>query len=194
MIPDPRLEARVRDHLKQEHRFEHSVRVAALAADLAREHGLDVQQAYVAGLLHDLARLYPAEQLLDECAARDIPIDGYAREHPVVLHAPLSAALAQERFGIEDVAIRSAIAKHTLAAPVMSPLDCVVYLADSLEPGRNFETRAGLEALARNDLFAAVYATIGDSLRYLERSGKAPAPQTAQALAALGPRPASAGG
>ena len=102
-----------------------------------------------------------------------------------MLHAPLAAALAEEAFGVTDPQVLSAIAKHTLADPEMSPLDAVVYLADSLEPGRSFEAREGLAALARADLFGALRVTIENALRYLQKSRTAPAPQTAQALAAL---------
>jgi predicted HD superfamily hydrolase involved in NAD metabolism len=119
---------------------------------------------------------------LRESIERGIEIDAYAREHPVVLHAPLSAALARERFGVSDPQILSAIAKHTLGAGEMSPLDCIVYLADSLEPGRDFAERAELAALAEQDLTAAMRATIRSSLRYLTQRHLPVAPQTAAAM------------
>lgn len=181
-MTDPELEARVREWLGQDHRFEHCRRVAAFAVDLARVHGIDERQAYLAAMLHDLARLYPAKRLLEECEQRNIPIDAYARENPIVLHAPLSAALAAETFGVTDTQVLSAIAKHTLAGKEMSPLDAVVYLADTLEPGRTFEARERLAALAKTDLFGCLRVTIENSLRYLQESRIAPAPQTAQAL------------
>lgn len=157
-----------------------------MAENLARAHGLSAAQARVAGLLHDLARLYSAERLLEECAQRAIPIDAYARAHPVVLHAPLSAALAKERYGVRDDAILSAIRKHTLGAGDMSPLDCVLYLADSLEPGRRFADRAALAALAAEDLLRAMNATIASSLRYLRDRQLPIAPQTAAAMKTFG--------
>ncbi|MFN2449641.1 MAG: bis(5'-nucleosyl)-tetraphosphatase (symmetrical) YqeK [Candidatus Baltobacteraceae bacterium] len=185
------LAARVRSELAQDHRYAHCVRVARMAENLARAHRADPHKARIAGMLHDLARLYSSEKLLAESAARGLPVDAYAQSHPIVLHAPLSAHLAREHFGVDDPAVLSAIAKHTLADAVMSPLDCILYLADSLEPGRTFEGRADLADLAARDLFAAMYATIESSLRYLKHNRIAPAPQTAAAMAAFGPRPAS---
>jgi len=176
------LAKRVREHLGQQHRYAHCVRVARMSERLARIHGVDTRKARVAGMLHDLARLYSAERLLQECMLRGMPIDDYARQHPVVLHAPLSARLAGEMFAVNDPSVLSAIAKHTLADGSMSPLDCILYLADGLEPGRDFSERQELADLAMVDLKAAMRATIASSLRYLTQRQLPLAPQTAAAL------------
>lgn len=178
----------VRTHLGQKHRYEHCVRVARLSENLARTHNVDRWKARIAGMLHDLARLYSSERLLNESAALGLPIDEYAREHPIVLHAPLSAELARILFGIDDGEVRSAIAKHTLGAPEMSALDCILYLADSLEPGRDYGERAQLLALAYEDLHAAMRATIDSSLRYLTERQLPVAPQTAAAMRSFAPQ------
>ena len=179
------LARRVREQLGQEHRYAHCVRVARMAENLARAHGADPRKARLAGMLHDLARLYPAARLLEECAERSIEIDQFARRHPTVLHAPLSACLAQEMFGVNDAEVLSAIRKHTLADGEMSGLDCILYLADSLEPGRAFAGREDLARLAGEDLTAAMRATIASSLRYLTGRQLPVAPQTAAAIRTL---------
>lgn len=176
------LARRVREHIGQEHRYAHCVRVARLAENLARIHGADPGKARIAGMLHDLARLYSAERLVRECEARAIPIDDFERAHPIVLHAPLSARLASDEFGVTDPEILSAIEKHTLGAGRMSPLDCILYLADGLEPGREYPERARLARLAEQDLSAAMRATIAGSLRYATVRQLPVAPQTAEAM------------
>jgi len=168
----------VREHTAQEHRLAHIVRVARLGGALASAHGLDAQAARTAGMLHDLARLFPAERLLAESARRGLPIGRFERAYPIVLHAPLGAELAREQFGITDADVLSAIRKHTVADAVMSPLDRVVYLADGLEPGRDFPQRAELAALAFRDIDAAMRALLASTLRYLEARGLEVAPQT----------------
>ena len=180
---------RVRNHLGQEHRYEHVIRVARCADVLAQVHGVDSQKARLAGMFHDLARLYDAERLLKESLSRGIPIDSYSREHPIVLHAPLGAELAREQFGIEDEAVLSAIRKHTLGDAKMSALDCILYLADGLEPGRRFHERAELFELAKRDLTAAMRATLRSSVEYLRSRGLSLAPQTARAGATFGLSP-----
>ncbi len=173
----------MRAHLAQDHRYAHTVRVARLSDRLAQRHGVDAKKARVAGLLHDLARLYSAERLIDECTARAMSIDAFERRNPIVLHARLGAELATELFGIEDEEILSAIRRHTVAAADMSPLDTIVYLADGLEPGRTYPEREGFEALAFSDLNAAMGAVLGSTVAYLRGRNLEVAPQTLAALA-----------
>lgn len=168
----------VRAHLDQDHRYRHCVRVARCADILAQIHGVDAGKARLAAMLHDLARLYSTTQLLEECERRAMPIGDFERRNPIVLHAPLGAALARELFDVVDPDVLSAIAKHTLGAPEMSTLDCIVYLADALEPGRDYENRQSIWDLAVTDLCGAMSATIADSIVYLTRAGREPAPQT----------------
>ena len=83
--------------------------MARLADRLAQAHGEDASRARLAGLLHDVARLYAEPVLLAECAARNMPIDAFERRYPVVLHARLGAELAREQFGIDDELLLNAI-------------------------------------------------------------------------------------
>jgi predicted HD superfamily hydrolase involved in NAD metabolism len=175
-----RLARKVREHIGQQHRYAHSVRVARCAELLAARHGADQRKARIAGMLHDLARLYSPEELLAQSQARGFEISAREREHPVLLHARLGAALARELFGIEDRDVLSAIEKHTTGADEMSPLDCIVYLADSLEPGRRFPERAELWNLAQRDLESATRETLRCSaLRQAKRLSRAEAAASA---------------
>ena len=173
---------RVREWIGQEHRYAHILRVARTAERLARAHGVDPLPARVAGLLHDLARLYPGERLLRECAERGMPVDGFERANPVVLHARLSAELAREQFGVSDEAILAAIRKHTVAAATMGPLDEIVYLADGLEPGRDFAGRAETLALALADLGEGMRTALAHTLAYQHTRNLTPAPQMLAAI------------
>lgn len=176
----------VRAALGQESRYAHSVRVARCAGLLAQHHGVDRGKARMAGLLHDLARLHSKARLLDECDARGLPIAPYERAHPVLLHAKLGAALAREQFGVTDADVLSAIEKHTTAAAVMSPLDCIVYLADALEPAREFAERARLWPLALRDLSAAMREVLFLTMQHYARKGVPAAPPTLEAAATFG--------
>jgi HD superfamily phosphohydrolase YqeK len=71
----------------------------------------------------------------------------------------------------------------------MSPLDEIVYLADGLEPGRDFHGRAELLALAFDDLGAAMTAALDGSLAYGRARDLTPAPQTLAALERYAPLP-----
>ncbi|MHB8432800.1 MAG: bis(5'-nucleosyl)-tetraphosphatase (symmetrical) YqeK [Candidatus Tyrphobacter sp.] len=176
----------MREEIGQEHRYAHCVRVARCAEILALLYAADSGKARLAGLLHDLARLYAPERLLAECAARGLAIDEAERAAPVLLHARLGAALARERFAVTDFEVLSAIEKHTLGDAEMSPLDCAVYLADGLEPGRSFAERAALWELAKCDRTAAMRATLAATIGYIHARGLRPAPRALAAARAFG--------
>lgn len=184
-----RAARRVRERIAQQHRYAHILRVARLAEALARKHGADPARARIAGLLHDLARLYPGERLLRECGERGLAIDAFEQANPIVLHARLGAELARDEFGVTDEAILSAIRKHTLAAATMSLLDEILYLADGLEPGRDYVGRAAILALAFDDLAGAMAAHLAESLNYHRERNLTPAPQTLAALERYAPTP-----
>jgi predicted HD superfamily hydrolase involved in NAD metabolism len=171
-----------REEIGQRYRFAHTVRVARLADRLAQRHREDPVKARLAGLLHDLARLYSAERLIAECERRGMPIDDFECRHPIVLHARLGAELARERFGVCDGLVLDAIRRHTVAAPEMTRLDAIVYLADGLEPGREFAEREAFERLAFVDLDAAMRAVLRSSLAHLRSRNLEAAPQTLRCL------------
>jgi predicted HD superfamily hydrolase involved in NAD metabolism len=177
-----RAACKVRRHIGQTHRYAHILRVARVASALARAHGANTYQARIAGMLHDLARLYPGERLLRECTERGMPIDDFERANPIVLHARLGAELARDEFDVNDEAILSAIRKHTVAAATMSPLDEIVYLADGLEPGRDFAGRAETLALAFGSLAAAMRVQLAETVAYQTARGLTIAPETYAAL------------
>jgi predicted HD superfamily hydrolase involved in NAD metabolism len=172
----------VRHELDQAHRYAHTLRVARLAGSLARAHGADAAAAVSAGLLHDVARLWTATDLLAECDRRDMTLGAFDRANPIVLHAPLGAEIARESYGIRDERILDAIRLHTLGAPAMAPLAQIVYLADSLEPGRDFPERAAQHRLALIDLNAATLAVLTTTAEYQYRRGYAIAPRTVAAI------------
>ena len=177
-----KLARSVRGDLNHRKRYAHSLRVARLSASLARAHGEDPWRALTAGMLHDLARLYSRERLLEECTARNMPIDAFERAHPLVLHSRLGAELAGERYGVRDEEVLSAIRLHTLAAPQMTVLDKIIYLADSLEPDREFEERAAFLNVAREDLDEAFRLVLLSAVAHVRANGLEAAPQTIAAV------------
>ena len=179
----------VRAHLAQDHRYAHVLRVARFGAALAFAHGFDPLPARLAGLYHDLARLYSSEDLLAGCAERAMAIDDFERANPVVLHARLGAELAADQFGVKDEAILSAIRNHTVAAAAMRPLDVIVYLADALEPGRAYPERAAYAEIAQRDLAGAMHVVLQSTIVYLRDRKLAIAPQTLAAAATFAAAP-----
>ncbi|MDY6783390.1 MAG: bis(5'-nucleosyl)-tetraphosphatase (symmetrical) YqeK [Cyanobacteriota bacterium] len=149
-------------------RVRHILGVEQLACELARHHNLDENKAQTAGLMHDLAKYYKRDRLLEMARADGIEIDPVCEANPHLLQADVSAIVARDEFGIKDEEILQAIANHTLGQPHMSPLSCVVFVADALEPSRG-ETPE-LEAMrqtSQEDLYKSVWQTGDYTLRHL---------------------------
>lgn len=149
-------------------RLQHILRVEGMAKDLAKHHKLNETQAAQAGLMHDLAKYFPSEHLLQLARTHHLPIDPIDESNPHLLHAQVSALVAQEEFGMTDPEILAAISNHTLGQPQMSLLSCVVFLADSLEPGRG--DRPKLKAareMSQQNLYHAVALVCDLTLQHL---------------------------
>lgn len=149
-------------------RLQHILRVETMAAELAANHGLDATRAAWAGLLHDLAKYFPPETLLAMAQQAGLPITEVDAADPHLLHADVSALVAQQQFGVTDAQILAAVANHTLGQPGMDDLSCVVFLADSLEPGRGQTPELQeLRRIARLNLQEAVWRVCDRTLEFL---------------------------
>lgn len=149
-------------------RIDHILRVEQLSVELACHYHLDGDQAAIAGLMHDLAKYFKPKVLLQIARDQGIELDSVLEANPHLLHADASAIVAREQFGIQDEAVLQAIALHTLGRPGMSDLSCVVFLADSLEPGRGDTPELeALRQVSRQDLHKAVWLTCDYSVKLL---------------------------
>ena len=74
-------------------RYEHTLGVMYTAASLAMAHGYPVEDAMIAGLLHDCAKNIPDDEKLKLCKKNHIPINSTEQERPCLLHAKLGAFL-----------------------------------------------------------------------------------------------------
>lgn len=173
-------EQRVRLMVKPR-RFEHVQRVATLAAELAQSadlSALQIEQAYLAGILHDIARDLPDAELL-RLAPPECAIDA---GHPLALHGRAARTLL-ERWGFHDPVVLEAVEDHTTGPRGGNPVATCVYIADVSEPGRG--VNADIRELARCDLGAALERAIVSKVTYLQGRGICVHPRTLGAYHAL---------
>lgn len=127
--------------LEKEERREHSFRVALMAVARARELNIAEEKAMLAAALHDCGKYVPLDSPL---------LNGFVlpdKEVPApVVHQYTGAYLAEHRFGIGDEEILDAIRYHTSGREDMTPLGKLIFLADMLESGREFD---GIEELRK---------------------------------------------
>ena len=162
-------------------RYRHTLGVADTSACLAMRYGVDMQKAYIAGLLHDCAKCVPDTVKLEECNRYGIEVTEFEKNSLYLLHAKLGAYYAKKLYHIEDASICSAIYWHTTGHAGMTKLEEIVYIADYIEPYRNHAQNLDtIRPLAFTDLEKAIYQVTKDTLAYLKKKGGSIDPATIQ--------------
>lgn len=154
-------------------RLSHVMRVEQMSVELADCHGLNVDKAAAAGLLHDTAKYFKSDRLLAMARAEGLKLDDTFCDNPRLLHADVGAIVARDEFGVTDTDILRAIANHTLGQPNMDGLSCVVFLADGLEPGRGHSSELNqMRQVSYQDLHTAVWMSCDYTIRQLLEAKK----------------------
>ena len=121
-----------------EKRYIHTLGTADCAKELAKQFKLNQDKAYLAGLLHDCAKCFPNEKLLD-IIHKHLDVEECEMLNYKTLHAPVSAYIAETEFKITDKEILSAIRWHTLGTLDMTDFEKIVFIADKIEPNTRDE-------------------------------------------------------
>lgn len=116
-----------------EKRYIHTLGTAECAKELAEKFNLDSEKAYLAGLLHDCAKCFSNEKLLD-IIHQHLNVEECEMLNYKTLHAPVSAYIAEKEFKVTDKEILSAIRWHTLGKLDMTDFEKIVFIADKIEP------------------------------------------------------------
>lgn len=167
--------------LLKESRVNHVLGCARTAVQLAELWGVSQRDAYRAGILHDVTKALPGALQLELCDRYGVELDSFSRENPKTIHAITGAAVAQKVFG-EDEAVVLAIESHTTGKKNMNTLEKIIYIADYMEPNRNFEGVEELRRLAYSDLDAALKMGLEMSIALLREQGRAICPRSLEAL------------
>lgn len=152
----------------------HLERTADLVDEWAEVRGLDSGDRLrwrAAAVLHDALRDAELEELESWVDDRDWP--------PPTLHGPACAArLASE--GVEDGPLLRAVAYHTSGHPDFDPLGDHLYLADYLEPGRDFrlEERRDLRKRVVEEPRRVLLSVIRSRMEHLLTVPRAILPET----------------
>ncbi|HWR22286.1 MAG TPA: nicotinate-nucleotide adenylyltransferase [Feifaniaceae bacterium] len=132
-------------------RYRHTMGVVRTAIALADRYGADAEKARLAALLHDCAR---------------------GSDSGALSHAASGERLARTRYGVTDEEVLRAIRLHTTSGQGATKLDKIIYVADMIEPGREFPGVERLRALAFLDLNAAMLECLKDCIGYVRARGQ----------------------
>lgn len=149
-------------------RYEHTLGVAYTAAALAMRYGEDINNAVLAGMLHDCAKCLTNEKRLAICEKYNIAVNDAEHKNPYLLHAKVGSFLAMKKYGVTDKDVINAILNHTTGRPGMSLLEKIIWVADYIEPGRKQAPNLALiRKMAFEDLDQALLTALKDTLEYL---------------------------
>lgn len=151
-------------------RHAHILGVEKTAVELAKRWGADPEAARRAGILHDCTKYLPLEEHLAICAQAGIELDEPEAQSAKLLHSKSGAALARMVYGESD-AVYWAIYWHTTGKADMSLLEKIIYLADYMEPNRDFDGVDELRRLCETDLDAALQVGLEMSVADLTERG-----------------------
>ena len=165
-------------------RVKHVLGCRDTAVELAKHWGADITDAARAGILHDITKAIDGPLQLTLCEAYGKILSDFSRRYPKTLHALTGSLVAERIFG-ENKAVVSAIEHHTTGKADMNLLEKIIYVADYMEPNRDFPGVEQLRELAFTDITAALKLGLEMTLEHLHRQGSEVSPESREALAWL---------
>jgi len=155
----------VREQLT-ERRYIHTIGVMDTSIELAKKYGVDENKAELAAIFHDYAKFRDKEEMRNIILEQNMPQDLLAH-HDELWHAPVGAFLVEKEVGITDKDVLEAIKCHTSGKINMTTLDKVLYVADYIEPGRDFPGVEEVRETAKASLDIAMIQAMKNTISYL---------------------------
>lgn len=154
-------------------RYEHSVRVYETALKMAERYHADVKKVAIAALIHDCGRQIPKEASVAKARELGIPVDPVEEAQPILLHAKLGVYYAVQKYGVSpnDREVLDAIRYHSTGTAGMTDTARIVFLADLIEPGRDFEGVEAIREASFQDLDKGMLLSYDNTIRYLLEDG-----------------------
>ena len=162
-------------------RVRHVLGCRDTAVELARRWGADETDAARAGMLHDITKALDGPLQLTVCQEYGKILDAFSRKYPKTLHALTGSLVAERIFG-ENPQVVEAIRNHTTGRAEMGLLETIIYVADYMEPNRDFPGVDRLRELAFSDIRAALKLGLEMTLEHLKNQGSEVSPQSREAL------------
>lgn len=154
----------LREHLSKK-RYNHCLNVANSAVELAKKYGGNVDKAYEAGLLHDIAKEMPVEDQFKLIENSSLDVSEVEKKAVPLFHAVAGAELIQTVFDIHDSEIIHAIRYHTVACKSMPRLSQIIYLADLISADRDYKDVKKMRKYAMQSLDRAMYEALKFSIK-----------------------------
>ena len=165
-------------------RVNHVLGCRDTAVALAKRWGAEETDAARAALLHDITKALPPDHQLTLVKEYGKILDDFSKENPKVLHAFTGSLVAERIFGEKEQVVQ-AVCWHTTGRPNMTLLEKIIYVADYVEPNRNFPSVERLRRVAFTDLDEAVRQGVEMTIAMLKKQGSRVSPMGEEALSWL---------
>ncbi len=165
-------------------RIPHVLGTEQEAVRLAERWGADADKARRAALLHDCTKKLNLPEQLALAERFQVPLDEMERREIKLLHAKTGAGVAEAVFGT-DGEITNAIRWHTTGRGNMTLLEKVIYLADYIEPNRDFPGVEELRRACYEDLDAGLLLGLEMTIGEMEGRNAPIHPKTLEARDAV---------
>lgn len=156
--------------MMQQKRVPHVMGVEEEAVKLARRWGADPELARRAGILHDCTKYWDLAEQTAACAKYGVELDELEQQAVKLLHSKTGACIAKYVFG-QPQPVYDAIFWHTTGKGDMTTLEKIIYVADYMEPNRDFEGVDRLRRLAYEDLDKAMLLGLEMTIQEMEERG-----------------------
>lgn len=164
-------------------RYQHSLGVCYTAASMAMCYGENIQNAMIAGILHDCAKSYSGMELLAMCDKYGVIPSDAERNNPDLLHAKIGSCLAKDTYKVNNKDVLDAISYHTTGRPDMTMLEKIIYIADYIEPARNkVKNLEHIRKLAFNDIDKCIAVIADNTIKFIKEKGASLDPVTQSTL------------
>ena len=152
------------------YRYDHSLRVAETAKSLAEEHHIDKQKAYIAGLLHDIAKELTEKENKYWIEKYHLDKSLNEEKNKKIKHADIGAVIAKEKYHITQD-IYNAIKYHTIGNKNMDTLAKIIYIADKIGREKIPEELKPVKQLAYTNIDEALLYCIEQQEKNLKEKG-----------------------
>lgn len=160
----------LKDNLKPS-RYGHTLGVVNTAIKLAEIYGEDINKAKIAALCHDVAKNMNYEDMKIIMDEEGITLSLEEENSKELWHSIVAPVLGKRIFEIQDEEILSAMRWHTTGKENMTKLEKIIYLADLIEPSRNFEGIEEIRKISHEDLNLAMLKALTHTTIYLLTQG-----------------------
>ena len=175
---------KIKEDLKStlsDYRYEHSILVAQEAKKLANQYKVDEEKAYIAGLVHDIAKEFSDEENVLWIKKYELDNELLLLEYQKIIHADIGAVVVKEKYNLDEE-ISNAVLYHTIGSINMSLLDKIVYVSDKVARKTKSVELDKIREVAYEDIDEAIFLLLIKQKNKLENKNQQMHPNSVKLL------------